>query len=171
MVKINLGVIKMNNRKKQTKNMLKRVISTGIFGGLLFISLGFFLYIFNFTEISPTSYFVRIWSKSGWAHHWFGDIIALLIGSIVSLVIALLYYLMFRKTYFYWMGVLLGSLMWAIIAFGIQPLFPHLPKITNLADDTSFTILFLLILYGTFISYSISFDYYENIQTEKLNNK
>lgn len=161
----------MNHRKDQIKGMIKRVILIGLSGGFLFNCLGFFLYTFNFIEISPTSFFVRIWNKSTWAYFWIGDVVALFIGSVTSMFIALLYYLLLKKVHYYWFGVFFGSILWAIIVFGIQPLFSHLPKMTNLTDNTSFTILLLFILYGTFISYSISFDYYETTQTEEIKHK
>lgn len=60
-----------------------------------------------------------------------------------------------------WMGIIYGGLLWLVTFFLIQPLFPYTKQIMELSLDTIISTICLFVLYGTFIGYSISYDYYD----------
>ena len=65
------------------------------------------------------------------------------------------------------MGVFYGITLWMIIFFLIQPLFPNTKQILELNVDTIISTICLFILYGTFVGYSISYDYHDTYVLEK----
>lgn len=54
-----------------------------------------------------------------------------------------------------------GIVLWVILFYILQPIFPNIPSLHELDKDTIITTLCLFIVYGTFIGYSISYDYHE----------
>jgi hypothetical protein len=66
-----------------------------------------------------------------------------------------------------WMGVIFGIVLWGIIFFVLEPLFPNIPAFGDLEINTLVSTACLFILYGTFIGYSISYDYHDTRIKEK----
>lgn len=149
------------------KKMLKRTLITGFVGGLFWTSISIALFYVNILEISPKYLFVRSWSKTTWANQWLGNLIALAIAGILSMVVALVYYLLFKKFQSMWIGVLYGIFLWCIVFFGLLNLLPAMIPIHHYSSDTIVSSLCVFILYGLFIGYSISFDYYDSIIQQK----
>jgi uncharacterized membrane protein YagU involved in acid resistance len=83
------------------------------------------------------------------------------------MLIAFIYYLILRKWYTIWAGVIFGLILWGVIFFVLDPLFPNIPPFTDLELDTLISTACLFVLYGTFIGYSIAFDYHDTKKKEE----
>jgi len=144
-----------------------RALLTGFIGGFIWSTFAIFMHYFNFAEVDPKKFILRLWKNIEWTNGWLGDLVTILILAILSIVVALVYYLLFKKVYSIWMGAIYGIVIWIIIFFLIQPLFPNTKQLFDLSNDTIISTICLFILYGTFIGYSISYDYYDTYVLEK----
>jgi len=149
------------NKQEESMSLLSRSLLTGFIGGMLWSSLGVLAYLFNFSEIAPKTYVLRSWLTEGWTDTWLGNIISIFLIGVISVFIAFLYYGLFKKVNSMWMGVAFGIVLWAILLFVLQPIFPNVKPAADLKLDTIITTLCLFILYGTFVGYSISYDYHD----------
>lgn len=148
------------------QSILKRSLLTGFIGGILSGSFSIFMYYFNFSEVTPRSYVVTNWINNDWANGWIGDIMSIFIIGLLSIFVALIYYVLFKKIYAMWLGAFYGVLIWFFIFVIVQPLYSNMEKVTNLSQDTIISTLCLFLLYGIFIGYSISYDYFDTIILE-----
>lgn len=156
----------MESYKQRYAIVLLRTLLTGFIGGLFWGSLSVILYYFNFIEVSPKAYFLRSWTKATWTSGWKGDIVTIIIASLLSIGIAALYFGILKKVQSIWMGVVFGIALWLVVLFGFHPLFPHVQSVIDLRTNTIISSLCIFILYGTFIGYSISFDYHDTVIDE-----
>lgn len=156
------GGVSMNKNMKVARILiLLRSLMTGFIGGFIWSIFGVIMYYFNFTEVDPKKFILRPWKSVEWTSGWLGDIVTVLILAILSIVVAIVYYILFKKIHSIWMGVIFGAIIWLIIFFLIQPLFPNTKQLLDLSNETIISTICLFILYGTFIGYSISYDYYD----------
>lgn len=153
----------MQTSRRKYVNVMLRSVLVGFVGGLSFILLSYFLYVFNFLEISPESYIVKIWATSSWTNSWLGIIATMSLGSVLSIIAALVYFVLFKKIMSVWMGIVYGIILWLMIGYLFSLVFVHIPAPHTLSSDTVVSSLCLFILYGTFVGYSISFDYYQTV--------
>lgn len=72
-----------------------------------------------------------------------------------------LYRLVLQKINKIWAGVGFGLGLWLIVFYVLNPIFPGLKSVQNLDLNTIITSICLYVLYGTFIGYSISYEYAE----------
>src|SRR5690625_1729997 len=150
--------------KQKYRKFVGRSILTGFLGGLFFIGFSYLFYMFNFIEISPKSYLIHSWTSSLWTNSWQGEIITLVLGAIISIFVAYMYVLLFKKILSLWLSIIFGSILWGVVTFIWPILFNNIPTAQGLDVNTIVSSLSLFILYGTFISYSISF-YYKQINS------
>lgn len=160
------GVMMSKNKQIQEqsndiKSTLNRSLLTGFIGGILSSAFGVFMYYFNFSEVSPKDYVLRVWIKSEWTSGWIGDLMSIFITGLLSVLVALMYFVLFRKVYAIWLGGLYGVIIWFFIFFVFPPLFSDIQKIVELNQNTIISTLCLFLLYGIFIGYSISYDYFD----------
>lgn len=179
MIKHGLEIIKMEvyrmkgnkqleqNKQEDSMSFLSRSLLTGFIGGLLWSGLGVAAYYFNFSMVAPRTYVLRSWLTAEWTDTWLGNIISILIVGAISVLVAFLYYGLFKKVNSMWMGVAFGIILWAILFFVLHPIFPNVAPITNIDQNTVVTTLSLFILYGTFVGYSISYDYNDMVLKEE----
>jgi hypothetical protein len=149
------------NKQEDSSTILGRSLLTGFIGGILASLLGLFMYYFNFMEVSAKSFLLRSWTTAGWTDTWLGELLTILLIGILSIGVALVYYGIFKKIYSLWMGVVYGLILWGIVFFVLQPIFSNVPSIGEMEVQTIISTACLYILYGTFIGYSISFDYHD----------
>jgi len=160
----------MSNQQKTKQrnnnmNVLYRSLLTGFIGGILASSFAVFMYYFNFAEVAPKTYVIRPFFKSNWTSNWIGDLLSILIVGILSVLVALLYFILFKKIYAMWLSGLYGLVLWLFIFIVLQPLFENVQKVYEMNSDTIISTICLFLLYGIFIGYSISYDY---LDTNKL---
>ncbi len=145
---------------KQPMSFGATVTVIGLFGGIFWGAIFQLFAYFNFTEIGPT-FIIRSWVKADFAKGWIGVILTLVCLSLISLLFAFLYAAIFRKMNSYWLGVVYGVAIWALIFLVLRPLFPGMKTVMELSVNTIITTVCLFLLYGLFIGYSISFEYHE----------
>lgn len=145
--------------KQRYRQFVGRSILTGFIGGIFFIVFSYLFYMFNFIEVSPKSYLIHTWTSQLWTNSWQGEVITFILGAIMSIFIAYVYVLLFKKVFSLWLSIIFGSILWGAVTFIWPILFNNIPAIQALNINTIVSSFCLFILYGTFIGYSISFDY------------
>lgn len=147
---------------ESSSTLLGRSLLTGFVGGILWSTISVLLYIFNFLEVSPKSFVLKSWLNKEWTDGWLGELISIIIIGLLSLATALIYYGILKKVKTLWVSVLYGVILWGIVFFLLQPIFTNVPGLFELQTNTIVTSICLFILYGTFIGYSISYDYHDS---------
>ncbi|SHN12267.1 YqhR family membrane protein [Gracilibacillus kekensis] len=155
--------INQQENQKQKTSLIPKVISIGFFGGLIWSAIAAISGYFNFTTITPKSFILRSWIQTDWSDQWLGQIISILIISLLSIGIAFLYYVLLKKYDGVLPGLLAGIVLWFILFWIMEPIFPNIPDFYRLESDTIVTTICLFILYSVFISYSISFAYLQHL--------
>ncbi|ETI67351.1 YqhR family membrane protein [Neobacillus vireti] len=142
------------------------VFWTGLFGGIFWGTVGFFAYYFNFTEIRP-NVILEPWVLGDWKHGWLGTVISIILMGVFSVVAAFIYYAVLKKFKGFWFGIGYGIVLFLLVFFILNPLFPGMKPFNDLNMDTIITSFCLYILYGIFIGYSINYEYQINNVQEK----
>lgn len=170
----------MARRKKKTSakpsqkhefiKSLGRAAVTGLFGGLFWSAAGLVCHLLNFSTVGPSLLFAPLsfWS---WRNNMSGQLIAVAVIGVLSVIIALIYLLALSKLKSIWIAIGFGLMLWGFVFFLLQPFLKGLPKLTMLGWNTLTTTLCLYALYGLFIGYSISFDIEENSGTNTYSNQ
>jgi|SRR5690625_1958090 len=155
-------------KKDGNRLLLYRSLLTGFVGGILSGTLGVFMYYFNFSELTPRTYVLRVWLKKDWTSGWIGDLLSIFIIGLLSIFVALTYYIFLKRTYSLWLSGIYGLVLWLLIFIVIHPLYKDVQKAFDLSQDTIISTICLFIIYGIFIGYSISYDYHEtNVSASK----
>lgn len=144
--------------------ILPRSLFTGFVGGIIGGICGVLLYYFNFSEVSPRTFELRPWVNAGWADRWIGDLISVLVAGVLSLVPAFIYYGLFKKIRSVLFAVLFGVVLWIIIFYVLNPIFDNIPPVEQMSMTTIVSTICLFLLYGTFIGFSISYDYHDSVR-------
>lgn len=149
-----------HDKKTVEREIFVRSLLTGFIGGIL---LGFFniaMDFFNFSEIALQDFF---WSQGLFigASGWVGNILSILLIGIFSIMIAVIYYVSLRKIQSFWAGFFYGAFLWVLLFIILNPIYPEMKNITEWHHHTIISTLCLFSLYGIFIGYSISYDYFD----------
>ncbi|MBH0229843.1 hypothetical protein LCL89_01845 [Halobacillus yeomjeoni] len=152
---------KQQNKQEPQQSVFLKAMITGFFGGILWSGVGAVAYYFNFTELTAASFMFRSFLQTEWTGTWLAEILAILLVGLLSLLIAILYYILLKNKNGIWPGLFFGLSLWGIIFFVLRPIFPAIPSFLELNSDTWVTSGCLFILYGVFIGYSISYEYRE----------
>ncbi|WP_080876304.1 YqhR family membrane protein [Oceanobacillus timonensis] len=150
------------------ESVLVKAMYTGFIGGVTFSLLASAMYYFNFLEVQPKNYLLTSWVSDAWTDTWLGIFFTTVLAGVVSLLIAFLYYLVFRKIKHMWAGILYGLILWALLFLLFRPIFHDVITISEWSMNTWVTTICLFILYGTFVGYSISYDYMDAQKTEEV---
>ncbi|MFB6465851.1 YqhR family membrane protein [Cytobacillus sp. Hz8] len=145
------------NQREEPMSFIMMVIVTGLFGGIFWSGLAYFAYLFHFTEIRP-NIVLEPWTVGNWKYGWLGTVISIIFIGVFSIVAALIYYVALRRFKSMWVGALYGIILFLLVFFVLNPLFPGMDPFSKLGKTTIITSLCFYILYGTFIGYSISFE-------------
>ncbi|MBB5173088.1 YqhR family membrane protein [Texcoconibacillus texcoconensis] len=136
------------------------VTITGMFGGLIWGIVGYVAFILNFIRVGPAMALMP-WALGPWKETWIGQIVGILVISLISIGVAFLYRLLFVKINSIWPGLLFGAGLWIIVFGLLNPMFPGLKSLFNLDINTIITSACIYVVYGLFIGYSISYEYQE----------
>ena len=145
------------NKHDEPMSMPAKVVLIGLFGGLFWSLLSYLAYLFKFTEISP-NLILQPWAAGDWKDRVLGQFIGIFIIGLISIGVAFLYYGVLRKFRNMWVGLLFGLVLWAIVFYVLNPIFPGLKTVNQLERNTIITTICFYILYGVFVGYSISFE-------------
>lgn len=157
---------KKTKRVRKEREVFQRAILTGFIGGIFWGSVSIFLYYLNFMEISIRSIVLRSWVTNDWTNGWIGSVVSLLLLAIFSILAAIVYYSLWKRINTMWIGVIYGVILWIIVYYVFLPYIPNLPNLTQLSKETIVTTLSIFIIYGTFIGYSISYDYNDTVRDQ-----
>jgi len=157
------------NRYYSKGTLITNVWIIGLVGGMLASFLGIIAHFFHFMEFSP-NFILTSWSNQDWVKAWQGSLVTILLFGIISIIIAFIYYALFKKMKNMIAYILFGILWWVILLFVFGPIFNDLPSVAKMSSDSIVTSICIFALYGVFIGYSISFDYQEYMyeQTEQI---
>ncbi|MFP7695520.1 YqhR family membrane protein, partial [Bacillus subtilis] len=123
-------------------------------------------YLFHFSEISPNM-ILQPFVLGEWKKHGLGTVISIILIGVISIGAAFLYFLLLKRLKTMWPGILYGLVLWLLVFFVFNPIFPDVRTVTELTSDTIITTICIYLLYGLFVGYSISFEYNE-LNSEKL---
>jgi len=147
----------LNNYPKPM-SFIMLVFWTGLFGGVFWGLIGYIAYFFNFTDVSP-NVILEPWALGDWKYGWLGKVISLIFLGVVSIAVAFIYYAVLRKLKGFWFGLGYGIILFLLVFFVLNPIFPGIKPFTELNRDTIMTSICIYMLYGTFIGYSINYEY------------
>lgn len=143
-----------------------KVATIGFVGGLFWGVIGYIAFFFNFIAVGPALVLMP-WALGEWKNGNIGQIVGIVIIGLLSILVAFLYKVLLQKVNNMWAGVIFGFILWLIVFYLLNPIFPGLKSVPNLDKNTIITSISLYILYGLFIGYSISFEYAEMQRREK----
>ncbi len=160
---------KVNKNEKKKQRRIKQmsfganVAIIGFVGGLVWSLVGYFAFYFHFIRVGP-ALILMPFPLGTWKATYIGQLVGIVIISILSIAIAFLYKVILQKVESIWAGVGFGFALWIIVFCVLNPFLPGLKSVQNLDSNTIITSLCLYILYGVFIGYSISYGYLEQKQ-------
>ncbi|MDA1474880.1 YqhR family membrane protein [Bacillus changyiensis] len=154
------------NKREKPIPFSGRVITTGFFAGVFWSALGELTHFLKFSEVSPNM-ILQLFILGDWKSEFLGTVISILLIGVISIGAALLYYSIFKQVKGMWMGVVYGAILWVIVFYLFNPMFPDVQTVPELKRETVITTFCIYLLYGLFVGYSISFEYNE-LNEEKL---
>ncbi len=168
----NTEVVYMSYEQKPTNypkpmSFSVMVFWTGLFGGVFWGIIGYLAYYFNFTEIRP-DVILEPWMLGDWKKGWQGIVLSIILIGVLSIIVAFVYYAVLRKFKGFWFGLGFGVILFLLVFFILNPLFPGIKPLADLNRDTIITSICLYIVYGIFIGYSINYEYQiNNVQVKE----
>ncbi|MCZ0754659.1 YqhR family membrane protein [Anoxybacillus sp. J5B_2022] len=154
------------NQREQPMALWMKAAITGFVGGVFWSLLGYLAHFFHFTELSPNMILLP-WKIGDWKYGKTGNYLAIFLIGVLSIVVALLYYVLLRKMKSMWVGIGYGLALWILVFYVFNPMLPGLRPVSQLERNTIITTICLYILYGLFVGYSISFEAQENEQQKQ----
>lgn len=142
------------------------VFWTGLFGGVFWTVIGYLAYLFSLTEIRP-NIILEPWALGEWKKEWLGTMISIILIGIFSVGAAFVYYAALKKLKGIWPGFGYGIVIFFIVFYILNPLFPGMDPFFQLKRDTIITSACLYIVYGIFIGYSISYEFQNQMVQDK----
>lgn len=151
--------IQQDNRKRPVSFTVKCVV-IGFWGGLIMSAIGYFAYLLNFTTFGPALVLAPL-ALGSWKTETTGQIVGIFVVALLSILTALVYKFALARWYTMWVGVVYGAVIWFIVFYVLNSIFPSLEPFDEFNTNTLVTTMCLYILYGLFIGYSICFDYHQ----------
>ncbi|HEX6922558.1 MAG TPA: YqhR family membrane protein [Bacillales bacterium] len=154
------------DRKLQQDNKPKpmsygtKCVLIGFWGGLICGVIGFIAYLLNFTAFGP-ALALAPWALGDWKNELLGQIVGIFAIALLSILTSLVYKVILARWYTMWLGVVYGAVIWFVIFYVLNPIFPGLKSIADFDKNTLISSICLYIFYGLFIGYSVSFEYHE----------
>ncbi|MDQ0269408.1 YqhR family membrane protein [Cytobacillus purgationiresistens] len=155
------------NEREKPMSLMTLTVLTGFIGGILWSGVGYLSYVLNFTEISPRV-ILEPWTIGEWKDSWLGTVIAIGLMGVISIVAALIYYVTLRRFTNMWIGAGYGIVIFLLVFFVLNPIFPGISAFSELSRDTIMTSVCLYLLYGIFVGYSISYETNELKKQKKM---
>ncbi|WP_285768883.1 YqhR family membrane protein [Peribacillus sp. SI8-4] len=153
------------NQQENQSMLLYNALIIGFVGGAAASAAGMIVHYVNFMDFSPR-FILTSWSNMGWIDHWLGAVMTIIIFGIISVVLALIYYGLFKRVKSFFSGIIFGAVCWALLIFVLKPMFSDLPAFSKMSANTIITSACIFILYGLFVGYSISYDHQEYIRNK-----
>lgn len=145
------------NQREKPMSFISMVIITGLVGGVFWSSLALLAYAINLTDIRP-NIILEPWAIGDWKKGWIGTVFSILAIGILSIGASLIYYALLRKLKSMWIGIAYGILLFVLVFYVLNPIFPGIKPFWDLSRNTLVTSACFYILFGVFVGYSISFE-------------
>lgn len=158
------------NQREKPMSFITMVIATGLIGGILWSGLGYFAYVFNLTDIRP-NVILEPWTIGEWKEGWLGTVISIVMIGGISIISAFIYYVFLRRFPSIWVGAGYGIVLFVIVFYVLNPIFPGINPFNELGRNTMITSVCFYILYGVFVGYSISYEESEIKYKERMENE
>lgn len=142
---------------KQEQSVTKKIAQIGVFGGLFWGAVWYFLHIFSFTDAGP-NYLLLPFALGNWKEGVWGNVAAIVCMGILSIVVAFVYKVALSKFEGVLPGIIYGLIWWGILFFVIGSVAPVIRSALEMPRTTIVTTACIFILYGVFIAYSVSFE-------------
>src|SRR5690625_1265525 len=135
-------VKKMTNNKElnsdNNRTILFKTLTVGFWGGIIWSLFFLFLHTFKMTEVDPFIFWKMIIGEKSWLLKWYAYFILIISYGIISIFVALLYFLLLKKRKHWVFGALFGIILWGIAYFTLPTLFAHYnPFIHRSEEHTS----------------------------------
>ncbi|HEU5141170.1 MAG TPA: YqhR family membrane protein [Bacillales bacterium] len=156
--------IKQDNKQKPI-SFTSKCMLIGFWGGLICGVIGYIAYLMNFTVFGP-ALVLKPWALGEWKHELLGQIVGIFAIALLSILTSLIYKVILERWYTMWVGVIYGVVLWFVVFYLLNPIFPDMKSIADFDKNTLVTTICIYILYGLFIGYSVSFEYHELNQPE-----
>ncbi|MCP8967066.1 YqhR family membrane protein [Ectobacillus ponti] len=154
----------MEKQKRQRPNsFMKNVVKIGLFGGIFWGLVWYLLHIFSFTEVGP-NYLLMPLALGSWKEGMWGQLGGVAVMGLFSIGTAILYGLFLKKFQGVVPGIPYGLVWWGLVFFVIGSLSPVLKNALQLPKETVIATICIFILYGVFLSYSVSYEALEENQ-------
>ncbi|MFC5713330.1 YqhR family membrane protein [Thalassorhabdus alkalitolerans] len=147
-----------NNDTDESLSYMSKVALIGICGGIIWSIIGYIAFFLNFSRVGPALVLMP-WALGDWKNGYLGQWIGILVIGLLSILSAYLYKVIFQKWDSLIPGMIYGFVLWLLVFYILNPLFPGLKPLPLLDFNTIATNICLYILYGVFIGYSISYEY------------
>lgn len=141
------------------KLIFSKSLVIGFCGGIIWSTLFVLLHVFNMIEINPMILFETIFGQKVWLAKWYTYIMLILVIGILSMIIAITYFFTLKKLKSWLVGGGYGVLIWTLLIVLLPLIMNGFTSISMYNIQTYVATLCVLLLYGTFIGYSISFEY------------
>ena len=119
----------------------------------------------------PPRVILEPWALGSWKKEWLGTVISILLIGALSIVAAIIYYATLRKINNMWMGIFYGLILFLLVFFVLNPLFPGIKPFKETDLNTLVTTICLYIVYGLFVGYTICYEENENRNRIENENK
>lgn len=156
---------KQNSLAHLNRMLFLRTIIIGIFGGVFWGIFFLIMYGLKIMEIAPTMLLKIVFQDEKWIEKWYAYLIFILMISILSIFIALIYFFVFKQWKSWIVGAFYGIGLWVFTYFILPIILKNVNPFIHLESESHISMFCLFILYGVFVGYSISFDY-ENLKEE-----
>ncbi|OIJ16860.1 hypothetical protein BKP37_04155 [Anaerobacillus alkalilacustris] len=151
------------NKREQQMSFNGTVASIGFFGGLIWSLVGYFAFFFNFIRVGPALVLMPF-ALGDWKNGYLGQLVGIALISFISIPISFLYRYILARFNSIWPGIGFGFVLWFIVFYFLNPIFPGLKPLVDLDLNSIITGICLYVLYGVFIGYSISYEYSERLK-------
>lgn len=132
-------------------------LELGFFAGLIWGAVRLLFYALNFTKVIP-AFLAEPFFKHDFLISSAGHMIGYLFFIVFSMIVSLLYVLVFRKLKGPWPGMLYGVMWWAIIFLGGAWLFLQQPPF-KMPWNTVISEFCVFLLWGLFIGYTVAVEF------------
>lgn len=147
--------------------LIMLTVITGFIAGVLGSAFCYLAHYFHFTSISPGIILAPL--SGAWKQEWLGTVFTIIIYGLISIVVALFYYLILKKKASLYWGLGYGIAIYLVLFIGLPAVITGMKPIYKYDINTVLTELCFFIIYGTFIGFSISYEYNEQQQLKKTN--
>ncbi|PHD29473.1 hypothetical protein COF58_03150 [Bacillus wiedmannii] len=146
------GGVDVSQEQLGTRNF----VQIGLFGGIFWGGIWYFLHIFSFTEAGP-NYLLLPFAFGSWKEGVWGNVSGIVCMGLLSILITFLYKAFLAKFEGIIPGMIYGLFWWALLFFGMGLIAPAIKSALHLPKETIVTTICIFILYGVFIAYSVSY--------------